>query len=287
MTISPLWSSYFRSLAEEVLAQSNRVRNLIGDRHWPSDGHHKEYLLTSLLQRHLPSTVLVSRGFVVDPASPSETACSPEQDILIVDSRAQGPLFYQGSLVIALPSTIIAAISVKTTLSMKSLRETIENQIALRSLLHSSGVCAQSIWCGAYFLQVAATEEHPHSIYKTLTSSATQERALTPDKLCSFDIFAPDVIAANGQTDFVYTINPNGHRPDARDALVVKGFVCKGLATANFLAIGLEHVAARLGEPVGILASVLQQHEVQLLSPPEHIITRVAQGSWTASGPAN
>src|SRR5689334_16926955 len=126
MPIEPDRTAYFKSLADELLSQANRMRNLIGDKHWLTDGHHKEYLLTTLLERHLPSGMLASRGFVVDPRFTE--LCSREQDILIVDTSLQGPLFNQGGTVIALPRSVVGAISVKSTLTTKSLEDTIENQ---------------------------------------------------------------------------------------------------------------------------------------------------------------
>jgi hypothetical protein len=55
VAIRPNPAGYLKSIADELTVQANRVRDLIGNAHWLSDGHHKEYLLTALLQRHLPS----------------------------------------------------------------------------------------------------------------------------------------------------------------------------------------------------------------------------------------
>jgi len=63
----PNRNRYLASLSAELRAQATRVRDLIGDRHWLSDGHHKEYLLKDMLARHVPSSVAVSRGFVTHP----------------------------------------------------------------------------------------------------------------------------------------------------------------------------------------------------------------------------
>ena len=58
---------YLTSLAFELKAQSQRVRDLIGTKHWLSDGYHKEELLRSVLRRHSPSAVTWTRGFVTSP----------------------------------------------------------------------------------------------------------------------------------------------------------------------------------------------------------------------------
>ena len=80
------WPKYLSSLAKELSSSSDRVRDLIGNAHWLTDGHHKEHLLRSVLARHLPSGMVAARGFVLDPSS--EGVCSTEQDILVVDCLA-------------------------------------------------------------------------------------------------------------------------------------------------------------------------------------------------------
>lgn len=271
--VTQSWLGYFCSLAQEISVQSSRVRNLIGDRHWPCDGHHKEYLLTALLKRHLPATVLVSRGFVVDPSSPA--ACSPEQDILIVDSRTHGPLFHQGSLIIALPRDIIASISVKTKLDNTTLRDTIKNQVALRTILCASDVSANAIWCGAYFFETGdPIKNNPESVYNTYATFLRDNcrKSVLSDTLSYTPTYAPDAIASDGDSDFVYTINAfnDPSNPD-KSELQIRGFQCGGLATAIFLAIALDHVASRLGEPTATLSPILDQPCIEPLSQPNLI----------------
>ena len=41
--------------------------------------------------------MVAARGFVIDPND--EGVCSREQDILIVDTTAEGPVFHQGGVV--------------------------------------------------------------------------------------------------------------------------------------------------------------------------------------------
>ena len=115
---------YLASMSEELLSQANRVRDLIGDRHWFSDGHHKEQLLASLLRRHLPADVIVSRGFVIDPSDAGW--CSKEQDILVVNAHQEAPIFQQGDLIICFPRTVLAAISVKTRMDRATILDTID-----------------------------------------------------------------------------------------------------------------------------------------------------------------
>ena len=101
-------SEYYRSLTLEMDAVQNRVRNLIGNVHWPTDGEWKETVLRTILRRHLPPTVSVGRGFIVGPRHPSS-----QIDLLIYDTSF--PVLHQdGDLVFVVPDAVRAIIEVKT-----------------------------------------------------------------------------------------------------------------------------------------------------------------------------
>jgi hypothetical protein len=82
---------YFLSLAEELNSQASRVRQLIGSAHWGQDGRHKEALLRELIRRHSPASILVTSGFLVSPNNVEVR--SLEQDILLIDTSTEAPLF--------------------------------------------------------------------------------------------------------------------------------------------------------------------------------------------------
>ena len=88
--VQPNRERYLRSLADELSAQSLRVRDLIGDRHWLTDGTHKEFLLAEIIRRHVPGAHIVARGFIISPFGTD--ACSRELDILIVDTSSEAPV---------------------------------------------------------------------------------------------------------------------------------------------------------------------------------------------------
>src|SRR5258708_39817937 len=113
-------TDYFLSLAAELNAHSSRVRQLIGDAHWGHDGRHKEILLGDMIRRHSPSPVVVSSGFVVSPNNAEVR--SSEQDILVIDTSTEAPLFHQADIVIVFPHTVIAPISRKSTLKHTTIR---------------------------------------------------------------------------------------------------------------------------------------------------------------------
>lgn len=110
---------YFRDLSKELRAVQNRIRNLIGDAHWPSDGAWKESVLRTVLRRYLPSSFTVGSGFILTP-----DGVSTQMDILVCDDSAP-MLFRDGDFVIATADCVRAAIEVKTRLTLAGLRESL------------------------------------------------------------------------------------------------------------------------------------------------------------------
>jgi hypothetical protein len=159
--VTPEKLRYLCSMAEELHSQSTRVRDLIGSVHWVSDGHHKEYLLRDFVTRYLPMGMLAARGFVI--SSNDQTLCSREQDILIVDTLREPPVFHQGGLIIAFPRTVVAAISVKTKMDKKEVLNSIQGLNSVREVALSSGII-DSIWCGSYHFELGDTTSNNHAI---------------------------------------------------------------------------------------------------------------------------
>lgn len=144
--------NYLLSVVDELLSQANRVRNLIGDAHWLSDGFHKEILLRNLLKRHIGNSYLVSHGFVIDPLNPS--ICSTEQDILIIDNSIEGPIFSNDDIIIAFPSQVVASISVKTSLTKSTLLDSIVGLSSVKKISQQIINNTSPIWCAAFFYEV-------------------------------------------------------------------------------------------------------------------------------------
>lgn len=74
-------ADYYRSVTLELDALKSRVRNLIADGHWPTDGEWKESVLRTVLRRHMPSTTGVGRGFII-----SQAGASTQIDVLLYDT---------------------------------------------------------------------------------------------------------------------------------------------------------------------------------------------------------
>jgi len=119
---------YLRSLTVEFEALRDRVRQLIEDQHWQSDGEWKESVLRHVLRRHLPSSVAVGRGFVV-----TTTDVSHQIDVLITDA-SKPVLFRDGDLAIVTPDAVVGIIEVKTSAQPSDVAE------AAMNLAHDIGL---------------------------------------------------------------------------------------------------------------------------------------------------
>ena len=141
---------YLSSWAQELHARSNRVRQLIGDAHWLSDGHHKEYLLRDFIQRYLSPDLLISRGFICTPSRVRK--CSKEIDILISAPSIQAPLFNEGGLQIMTPRAVVGHLEIKSKCTKSNLRDALQNQTHTQRLITNPAKRA-SIWRGIVFYE--------------------------------------------------------------------------------------------------------------------------------------
>ena len=141
MESNPL--AYLESWSQELEARAKRVRALIGDAHWLSDGNHKEALLREFLRRYLPPELVITNGFVRSPSA--ENNCSPEVDILIVNPSVHTPFFAEGELQIVPPTSVVAHIEVKTTFAANNLKNALSN-ICMTQAVVGRFADASRIW---------------------------------------------------------------------------------------------------------------------------------------------
>ena len=107
---------YHKSIAAEFKAYQNRVRNLIGNRHWGEEGRYKEIILMNYLKRALPKNVSVGTGFVQ-----GNNDLSTQIDIIIYDNTFP-VLFSEGDFVVTVPENVVAIIEVKTKIKNNDLK---------------------------------------------------------------------------------------------------------------------------------------------------------------------
>jgi hypothetical protein len=105
---------YHKSIDDEFKATQNRVRNLIADCHWLTDGEYKEVILRKVLRSCLPEFLHIGRGFVC-----YEQHSSTQLDVLITN-KDRPTLFQEGNLVIVTPDCVEAIVEVKTKLERRS-----------------------------------------------------------------------------------------------------------------------------------------------------------------------
>jgi len=270
MAITPDRICYFKSLASELLSQYQRVRHLIGDKHWLSDGHHKEYLLATLLKRHMPSNVLISRGFVGDPSIAN--SCSKEQDILIVDTRFQAPLFNQGGLIVAFPKTVIASISVKSKISASTIEGTIENQNSVRNVCINHSVIGHPILCTGYFFESNnMITRNPSKVYQAYDKGVNKfpvERppAFVPSSYAP----GPDLICVS--SDFYYRVDVVQHTGNHPGNTKIHGYQCEGLATAIFLATIIDYIGSVLMSDGPDVSRLVDHKSIKQLTPANYAL---------------
>jgi hypothetical protein len=250
-------AGYLTSIGAELAVQSKRVRDLIGDVHWLSDGTHKEHLLQDLLTRHLPPSVLASRGFVV--STTSDVRCSTEQDILLIDALAEMPLFHQGGLAVTFPRTVIASLSVKTRLTSATVRDSVAGLASVRAIAHQCGE-AQPVCVTFFFEEEEISKSSPEVTYTRIKQAY---EALSSDErapLSSADTWL-DVFCTPGAYFFrCEPATPTG-------SLALRGFACDGLATGLLLGILADALATRRGVSRADIADFAQAPGTDPLVP--------------------
>lgn len=98
------------SWTDELLAPAGRIESLIGHRHQPTKGAHREVLVRNFLRRMVPGHLTVSTGFVYY----WERGASRQQDIIVWDSTAASPLLEDGELVVVTGDAVRAVVEVKS-----------------------------------------------------------------------------------------------------------------------------------------------------------------------------
>jgi len=123
LTIRQDFLSYQVTISNALKLEQNRIRHLIGDKHWPTDGEYKEQILRDVISDFIPEVYRVGSGFVCYPEIQSS---SGQLDILITSTHYP-TLYKQGNLHFVTADAARAIIEVKTKISRdKKLNEVVE-----------------------------------------------------------------------------------------------------------------------------------------------------------------
>jgi hypothetical protein len=201
--MKPEFATFLKSWSWEIASRVNRVRSLIGDSHWASDGSHKEDLVRSFLTPRLPPDTHTCHGFLLDTRT---TDCSREIDVLVRDSRQSAPLFSESGITICHPSAAIAVLEIKSGFRKDALDSALSLISDTQRLIRNSG-STQPVWRGIIFfgLEDGADLDKRQKILsqglKDICSSNSSDTAgahyLLPTCICSVGEFcafmSPDI----------------------------------------------------------------------------------------------
>jgi hypothetical protein len=255
-----------QSWADELLSRAERVRNLIGDAHWLTDGHHKEELVRDFLCRHLPNSLRVSRGFIC-PAE-EDSPVSPEIDILISDAEAELPWFVEGGLSIVPPSAARAQLHVKTELGSGELKDVFGSSFRVAQSCDSQSA-SWRLWSGAIFF--ARTGYKTSDACSTAITSALNNYLGDPHDVRLIG-HLPDCIAIVDGPVAILTRKTDS--TEGVSIVSVKIFECEKLAAAILLSHLYGSIVSRGRDLTrrGEWVQVLQKQEYRVLS--EKVIGR-------------
>jgi hypothetical protein len=169
---------YFRDLSKQLKAVQNRIRNLIGDVHWPSDGAWKESVLRTVLRTYLPPSFTVGSGFILTP-----DGVSTQIDILVCDDSAP-ILFRDGDFLISTADCVRAAAEVKTRLTTAMLKEAFGKLNDVSSLMRRRCVHPHP-FLGLFCYEPASAE--PTAILEALQEANGQASNYAIRALCFGD----------------------------------------------------------------------------------------------------
>jgi hypothetical protein len=137
------------SWAAEIANSSNRVRNLIGDAHWLTDGTHKENLIREFIRPRLPPGIQGTHGFLLSPSA--ELHCSPEIDVLIRDCSSSCAYFDEGGITICDAIAALAYWQVKSQFSASSLSDALDHVRLVQQVIAPDDRKTK-VWSGVCFI---------------------------------------------------------------------------------------------------------------------------------------
>lgn len=114
---------YHRTTTKELLALTNKVRNLIS--HWGEDGRYKEAVLKNVIRRFIPEKYTIGTGFVIKQTNNRGEHLSSRQIDLLIYDNSSPILFKEGDFVILTPDAVRGIIEVKANLQNQGITQVI------------------------------------------------------------------------------------------------------------------------------------------------------------------
>ena len=209
------------SITRELEIIKDRVRDLIGDRHWGEEGRFKEAILKNILKKFLPNNISVGTGFIVDSNNGNDI--SRQLDIILYDNTYP-VLFSEGDFIITTKKNVKGIIEVKSRITSTTLERVIQQFDESIAMLHPFNLYSptfsrrQGEYRTKIFLGVFAFEFEGNIDSLRIDTALTNSAGLINHFSLGTDIFirrwrAQDAVrlepAVNSQNDFynLYDIN--------------------------------------------------------------------------------
>lgn len=116
MPIQQNFLAYHKSIGQELKTSESRIRNLIGNAHWLTDGEHKESILRKVITDFSPEIYRIGTGFVCYPNTDENEKNNSGQIDILITSKANPTLYKSGELHFVTPECTNAIIEVKSKL---------------------------------------------------------------------------------------------------------------------------------------------------------------------------
>lgn len=185
MAIRQDFLAYQESISGELQIAKDRVRNLIGERHWQTDGEHKEEIVRSVLRVHLPESFRIGKGFVCYPPSglsaPASEGSSSSQIDILITSKNTPTLYKQDDLVFVTADTVRGIIEVKTALRQGTSPQS--TQQVLRKLANEAGQIRKRAGIGSNSWVGLFVYNNRNISYRYLLEAILNASQCDPDKI--------------------------------------------------------------------------------------------------------
>lgn len=154
------YKKYQKSISDELISIKDRVRDFIDNNHWGEDGRYKEIILSHVLRKHLPKSVSVGTGFIVN-----NYEITRQIDIIIY--RNDIPLlFKQDDFIIAPAECVLGIIEVKSRANTRVCKEVIQTA---RS---NGGIIRRRIFNGLFAFENGGTNLQNQSLINEFRGAA-------------------------------------------------------------------------------------------------------------------